>query len=400
MPQGNTPVSPPAGEVLMTHLKKVFNTFINPFSYDPSQYYSVSSFTAPQEVLKNMPLSSQQKAMDVLGRAGGLAIGWAALALAIQQATRRARNVKKRENAAAQLSTHRPVLNIGPNVTARDVAQDEAAGMMEDKVAIDQSIVSNAARLDQVEEIGLPVSVNIPNFLNPLNITKLFREESQGGDRAASPMLAATLLTPLAALYAGWRLSESMSDTSEAAQAKRKQLVTKAKLDRMLAAELARTRGKEADEKKMPVQVPTSWAALKTTLSGAPAAGSEPLSIATDPKGAYNTYVNGLFWVWALSSLAGSYAISRGAFDRLDPARARMKELQRLSRRRALVEGAPTFTLAGSEGSSVGEQELPGASMTRLPVSVETKALPPYQRNAYDPFEPLSAREEAPITLE
>ncbi len=387
MPQDVKTISQPPGEALLTQLKKSFNTFINPFAYDPSQYYSVSGFTNPKGVLSGQTLSEREKLLDVVGRTGGLAVGWAALALAIQQATRRQRNVQRRADVVSQMASRRPVLSISPKVTAREERQYEEAGVPAD--ALDKSAETAAAvkALSNIEVPEQPVRASLPDILNPLNPLKRYREESRGGERVAAPMLAATLLTPLAVLYAGWRLGENRSDASEARQAQQKRMAAKAKLDRLLAVEMARTRGKEAAEKT---------ASLSSWLASRPSIFSEPSAIIHDPKGMYETYGKGLWWVWALASLAGAYAVSRKVFDRMDPARARMGELNRLARRRTLTEGAPTFALAGQETGP----DLPRTT-PRLPVAVETKALPEYRPEPVDPYQSMEMPEERlPIRLE
>jgi len=405
MPQDVKTISQPPGEALLTQLKKTFNTFINPFAYDPSQYYSVSGFTNPKGVLSGQTLSEREKLLDVVGRTGGLAVGWAALALAIQQATRRQRTVQRRADVVSQLSSRRPVLALSPRTTAREEQRYEEIGVPTD--SLDKSAETAAAvrALSNIEVPEQPVRASLPDILNPLNPLKRYREESRGGERVAAPMLAATLLTPLAVLYAGWRLGENRSDATEAQQAQQKKMAAKARLDRLTAAEMARTRGKEAAEKTgffQEVAHPVDWASSKGTsdlsswFAKQPSPVSEPSALLHDPKGMYETYVKGLWWVWALGSLAGAYAVSRKVFDRMDPARARMSELKRLARRRTLSEGAPTFALAGQETGP----DLPRTA-PRLPVSVETKALPEYQPEPVDPYQSVEMPEERlPIRLE
>jgi hypothetical protein len=383
-------LSPPAGAALLNNLKKAFNTFVNPFAYDPSQYYSVSSMLNPKVVSSGQPLSERDKMLDVLGRSGGLALGWAALALGIQKGLRRRKVEKQRESVVSSLATHRPVLAISPTTTAREEKQLEETG-------VPKEAADPVAELNKLELPAQQVRSTIPNIFDFFSVLKRNREESQGGDRVAAPMMAATLVVPLAALYAGWRYGEQGSDKAEAEQAKKQSLALRAKLNRSLAGELVRTRmpkeaGAVGDWWNRTFSAEGGKASPVSEALHAPVV-SEPASLVTDPKGAwFNT--KSLYWLWLIGSFATAYAVSRKQFDRLDPSRARLKELQRLARRRTLVEGAPVFSLAGVDQQ---EPELPRSLPARTPVSVEgasrREELPEYQQASYDPYQTVDMPE-------
>jgi len=281
----------------------------------------------------------------------------------VQQASRRKRAAGNRQKITDQLATSRPVLSFDPSLN--DAVGEKALEEIGTEIPEAQKAAMEklADEIDTLAQAAPDATVGWGwvDPVNPFNIVKSFRLGTHG-DRGSANLLPVSLLVPAAALFAGWRLGEHYSDKTDVKQANVKLEKQKNLLDRLTYLEAQRMRQKSAG-------------ILDSAVL------TEPASMGTDPQGFWQSF-KGLWALWAVASMAAGYAVGRKTLDRIDPARVRLKELNRLARRRSLVEEPPQFALAEAPG-----EEVTAPTQPRVPIRVESQ--PRSGIPGGDPYEQL-----------
>jgi hypothetical protein len=121
------PVTPPPAERLKIHLIKAFNTFLNPLTFNPNKYYSVTALQSKEPLwgkhvdLTRVAQGLQEQGTDVLtdkaklynmlGAVGAKSIGFGGVA-ALAQLAMRKKKKKKREDLHNYLNAAFPIVEL------------------------------------------------------------------------------------------------------------------------------------------------------------------------------------------------------------------------------------------------------------------------------------------------
>lgn len=355
-------------------LRKSFNTFVNPFVYDPNKYYSVSDALSPERVRTGAELSEGQKLADVGGKAVALAAGWSVLAFAAHKAMRARREKQSFQKMKEYLQSAHPVMNFNPDVNPEQDKAVEEMGLTDPN----EKLAADPIGLDRLAE---PASAGLGSDapfspLSPLDVLRRFRLESKGGTRTSSMLMPASLLVPPLALYFAWRGSEKLSDIQQKRNVEKRLDEKKDVLNRLMWEETAPE--KTAGELDRPLDVAhanlpsenflgiRSLGSFKDWFSKrAPSLLTEPGALLTDPEGSMHT-AKGMLTAYAVASFALAGVAAHRYFANQDPVRKKHKAVEDVVRRSMLLNRAPQFMAVPPEP----EEKKPSA--IRTPVPVET----------------------------
>lgn len=299
------PVTPPPAERLKIHLIKAFNTFLNPLTFNPNKYYSVTALQSKEPLwgkhvdLTRVAQGLQEQGTDVLtdkaklynmlGAVGAKSIGFGGVA-ALAQLAMRKKKKKKREDLHNYLNAAFPIVEL--DESTRDPKREdrvEALGIhgtpgleewqkeSADLSAEIDALAQRGAALRQQKEAD-----NLDQEIDALAQRSLYRPPTGPAERFRDPETTATevpgagdpliswaaetldkaklvnvpwhpalqLVVPIAVAYAMFKKTDKAADKVELMQLRQTNARKRNILKSMVSKEYRQTRQKPAGQTK------------------------------------------------------------------------------------------------------------------------------------------------------
>jgi uncharacterized small protein (DUF1192 family) len=147
----------------------------------------------------------------------------------------------------------------------------------------------------------------MPNMKHPLDLSGFLSGLGDSRYHWSHPALGAT--AAIAGSAIGWKLAGKLASVRANKRLDKRIAQARNEMDRLVAQEYARTRGKEASR----------W--LESTFSG----------------------TSKIYWIYALLAGLGAAVAGKKYMDDRDPARARLKAIKRYAAEKSVVKDAPVF---------------------------------------------------------
>lgn len=409
---------PTASRKTQIYAKKLFNTFLNPFVYNPNEYFSASSFTRPEPLWgKHVPLEQHgaqvrekvspgkeriltptMKKWNTIGKVLTTSLGIAGTAGALHLLLRKAKNEKDRKKLQRYLNARYPIVSLDPSL--QDLPEEErerALGIRGVKgLEEEQEPGEKTAQDDYKAPTGHEsISAWWQNLVRTAPLTS----------GPMQPIMQAAV--PPAAAFALYKLMDKVLDKRETEQLGAKNRLKQNILEQAMFEEYEKIRGrgrKEEGEKEAQQDVfEDPWESSREEGSVEGSSFLQNLgNMMAHPIQYASTTVPLALGAWSLGSATLAYVLAKRHFDKTDPKRIKMKKLQKYMNRRAVSRRPPMFTVAGSRFTpapriAAGAEPKKKTSVTvpeggepRARVEVEKKEEEPAaQVDASDPYAEL-----------